>query len=248
MSLGKTFDKEELNIKILKCLDRSWQPKVTAISESKDLTSLTTTSLFGKLREHELEMNILNVQQSEDKHVRNIALKAAKHKNKQDSSDESEEENLSLLSKKFSKFLKRNRNKESNKERYGNKKTSDFNSNNYTCFGCGEQGHIKADCPNKEGKQKKSSNKEKKGKLKRAYIAWDENEVSSSSSSSSEDEKANLCLMAEGNDDSSSSSSVSSCASLNAENYSQLLQAFKETHEEANRLTLSNNRLKWLNN
>jgi len=49
MSLGKTFDKEELNIKILKCLDRSWQPKFTAISESKDLTSLTTTSLFGTL-------------------------------------------------------------------------------------------------------------------------------------------------------------------------------------------------------
>ena len=46
MSLGKVFDKEELNIKILKCLDRSWQPKLTAISESKDLTSLTTTSLF----------------------------------------------------------------------------------------------------------------------------------------------------------------------------------------------------------
>jgi len=59
MSLGKTFDKEKLNIKILKCLDRSWQPKVTAISESKDLTSLTTNSLFGKLREHELEMNRL---------------------------------------------------------------------------------------------------------------------------------------------------------------------------------------------
>jgi len=52
MSLGKSFDKEELNIKILKCLDRSWKTKVTAISESKDLTSLTTTSLFGKLREH----------------------------------------------------------------------------------------------------------------------------------------------------------------------------------------------------
>jgi len=126
--------------------------------------------------------------------------------------------------------MKKNRNKEPNKERYGNKKTSDFNSNNYTCFGCGEQGHIKVDCPNKEGKEKKSSNKEKKGKSKRAYIICDENEVSSSSSSSSEDEKANLCLMAEGDDDSSSSSSVSSCASLSAENYSQLLQAFKETH------------------
>ena len=32
MSLGKSFDKEEINIKILKCLDRTWQQKVTAIS------------------------------------------------------------------------------------------------------------------------------------------------------------------------------------------------------------------------
>jgi len=47
------------------------------------------------------------------------------------------------------------------------------------------KGHIKVDCPNREGKEKKSSNKEKKGKSKGAYIAWDENEVSSSSSSSS---------------------------------------------------------------
>ena len=64
------------------------------------------TSLFGKLREHELEMNQLNVQESEDKHVRSIALKASKHKGKQESSDE---KNLSLLLRKFSKFLKRNR-------------------------------------------------------------------------------------------------------------------------------------------
>jgi len=92
ISLGKMFEKEELNIKILKCLDRSWQPKVTTISKFKDLTSMTTTSLFEKLREHELEMNKLNVQESEDKHVRNIALKAVGHKNCQDSSDGSEGE------------------------------------------------------------------------------------------------------------------------------------------------------------
>jgi len=57
--LGKVFDKEELNIKVLKCLDRSWQPKVTTISESRDLSKLSTASLFGKLREHELELNRL---------------------------------------------------------------------------------------------------------------------------------------------------------------------------------------------
>ena len=160
MSLGKAFDKEELNIKILKFLDRSWQPKVIAISKLKDLTSLTTASLFGKLREHELEMNRLNVQESEDKHVRSIALKVAKHKSKQESSNESEEENLSLLSKKFSRFLKRNRNKEA--KRYGKKKTSDFNSNNYTCFGCGEQGHINADFQTKKAMKRNLATRRKR--------------------------------------------------------------------------------------
>ena len=33
-------------------------------------------------------MNRLNIQESEDKHMRNIALKATKHKNNQVSSDE----------------------------------------------------------------------------------------------------------------------------------------------------------------
>jgi len=121
------------------------------------------------------------------------------------------------------------------------KKSNDFISNNYTCFGCGEQWHIKADCPSKESKEKKSSYKEKKGKTKKAYIAWDENEVSSSSSSSSEEERANICLIAEGDDESCNSSEVSSCASLNEQNYSELLEAFQETHDEANRLVLSNN-------
>ena len=62
MSLGKKFDEEELNIKVLKCLNRTWQPKVTAISESKDLTSMTVASLFDKLREHEIEIQRLVVQ------------------------------------------------------------------------------------------------------------------------------------------------------------------------------------------
>jgi len=58
-SLGKEFDKEELNIKVLKCIDRNWQPMVTAISKSKDLSIITTATLFGKLREHEIEIQRL---------------------------------------------------------------------------------------------------------------------------------------------------------------------------------------------
>ena len=138
MSLGKTFYKEELNIKILKCLDRSWQPKVTAISESKDLTSMSVASLFGKFREHELEINRLVVQESEDKHNKGITFKACNHKQQPDSS-RSDEDNISLLSRKFNKFLK----KRQVSNRYGSKKPSEFNTNKYICYDCGEQGHIK---------------------------------------------------------------------------------------------------------
>jgi len=46
----------------------------------------------------------------------------------------------------------------------------------------------------------------------------------------------------------SESSSVSlSSRTSNFENYSQLLDAFKEIHKEANKLVLLNNRLKGLN-
>jgi len=87
ISLGKIFEREELNIKILKCLDRYWKPKVIAISESKDLTTLTTASLFGKVREHELEMNWLNDQENEEKRVKIITLRVAGQKGDQDSSE-----------------------------------------------------------------------------------------------------------------------------------------------------------------
>ena len=98
---------------------------------------MTTTSLFGKLREHELEMNRLFVQENEDKHSKGIALKTTGHKRCQDSRD-SEEDTLILLSKKFSKFLRKNNNKHQSSKRYKSKKLNDFNTNKYTCFGCGE--------------------------------------------------------------------------------------------------------------
>ena len=52
------------------------------------------------------------------------------------------------------------------------------------------------------------------------------------------------CMM-DGKD--SDVSSTESSASFNSANYSTLLHAFQETHEEASRLALSNNRLKGMN-
>ena len=123
---------------------------------------------------------------------------------------------------------------------------NEFNSLNYTCFGCGKQGHIKDDCSNNESKERGESKKiKRKGKARRAYIAWQDNDDSSFNSSSKEDENVNLCLMTK---EELETSSVSSRTSINIENYSQLLDAFKETHEEANKLALLNNHLNGLNN
>jgi len=75
-------------------------------------------------------------------------------------------------------------------------------------------------------------------------IVWQHNDMSSFGSSS-EVTKTNLCLMAK---EESTSSSVSTNSSINDENYYKLLEAFKETHEEAYRLTLLSNHLKSKNN
>ena len=184
ISLGKIFEREELNIKILKCLDRSWQLKVTTISESKDLT---TTSLFGKLREHELEMNRLNDQENEEKHVRSIALRAIGHKDGQESSECSDGETLNFLTRKFGKFLKKNdRDTNQPSKRYNGKNINEFNSKNYTCFGCGKHGHIKDEFLRNVSKEKRGYKKyDKKGKARRTY-----NDDSSSSSSSKDDEES----------------------------------------------------------
>jgi len=56
LGIGKTFEDEELNIKILNFLTRTLEPKITTIKESKNLATMTMEALFGKFLafEHEL--------------------------------------------------------------------------------------------------------------------------------------------------------------------------------------------------
>ena len=238
MGLGKEIDKEELNIKVLKCLDRNWQPKVTAISKSKDLSIITTTALFGKLKEHDIEMQRLSELETSEKKVRYIALKANFNKSdevEEEVAESSDNENLNLLVKNY-------------KQRMQNYKQNDSsNSSKFSCYNCGKQGHIKIECPNvnKEKEKVDDREKEKKGKERRAYIAWEDNDDSTSTSSQEGSEELNLGLIA--GYESSSSSQVSSLSSKDKNEYYQFLHDFKELHSEANKIDVMNNRLKGLN-
>ena len=121
---------------------------------------------------------------------------------------------------------KKSRYRNQQKRRY--LKPDDSNSSTYTCFGCGKTGHIKTDCPNNQAKDKSASKKVERSKGRRAYISWEENEVSSTSSSSTESEENNLCFMMK---DEESISDLVSDFSVDSDNYDQLLAAFKETYD-----------------
>ncbi|MED6214717.1 hypothetical protein PIB30_105965, partial [Stylosanthes scabra] len=88
-----------------------------------------------------------------------------------------EEEELAFLLKRFNRLGQRKNLNFKNKAKQPPK-----------CFGCGEVGHIKPNCPKAQ-----KEDKEKRFKKKKAYISW-ENE--GESESSDEDENANICLMA----------------------------------------------------
>lgn len=58
--MSKTFQNWNLIKKVIRCLNCSLQLKTTVIYESKDLSSMDLTTLFGKYHEDEFELRKRN--------------------------------------------------------------------------------------------------------------------------------------------------------------------------------------------
>jgi len=159
-------------------LDKSWQPKVTTITETRDLTTLTTATLFGKLQEHELEMIMLKEMEIVEKKTKSLELKTrtvVQESTDESSGDCSESEDINLLTRKFQKFIKM-KNRLKNQQGKRGKNKIDSGSTKLVCFGYGKQGHMKVECPSIAAKDKAPEKKNNKsGKTRRAYIAWEDN-------------------------------------------------------------------------
>ncbi|GAV78641.1 UBN2 domain-containing protein, partial [Cephalotus follicularis] len=95
--LGKVYTNHELVSKILRCLPKSWEPKVTAIEEARDLSTLPLEDLLGSFMTHELRMND---QTKNEPKKKTIALKASKD----EESDEDKDE-MALLTKRIRRIL-----------------------------------------------------------------------------------------------------------------------------------------------
>ncbi|GAV83237.1 UBN2 domain-containing protein, partial [Cephalotus follicularis] len=108
-NLGKSYSNQELVRKILRCLPRSWTPKVTAIEEAKDLSTLPLEQLLGSLMTHETTMK--NHVHVNAKNKKMIALRASREESESD-----EEGDMTLITSQFKKFLKSQKGKKALKK------------------------------------------------------------------------------------------------------------------------------------
>ncbi|GAV81376.1 zf-CCHC domain-containing protein/UBN2 domain-containing protein [Cephalotus follicularis] len=183
-NLGKNYSNQELVRKILRCLPRSWTPKVTAIEEAKDLSTLPLEQLLGFLMTHETTMKNHEHVEVEKK---TIALRASREENESD-----EDGDLALITSKFKKFLKSQKGKKSFKKKFPQEEESSKREEP-TCYEYKKPGHFKNECPNLKKKEKFNKEQSKK---KKAFVAtWDDSD-SSSSEEERDEEVVNLALMA----------------------------------------------------
>ncbi|GAV64968.1 DUF4219 domain-containing protein/UBN2 domain-containing protein [Cephalotus follicularis] len=110
-NLGKSYSNQELVRKILRCLPKSWTPKVTAIEEAKDLSTLPLEQLLGSLMTHETTMK--NHENVEVKKKKAIAFKASK-----EDSESDEDGDVALITSQFKRFLKNQKGRKSFKKNF----------------------------------------------------------------------------------------------------------------------------------
>ncbi|GKE88104.1 UBN2 domain-containing protein, partial [Tanacetum coccineum] len=107
-ALDEGYSSKNYVRKIVRALHPKWRAKVTAIEESKDLTSLSLDELIGNLKVHEM------IIKKDSKIVKaKVKRKSITLKAKKESSDEecstygSEEEEYAMAVRDFKKFFKR---------------------------------------------------------------------------------------------------------------------------------------------
>ncbi|GAV71242.1 zf-CCHC domain-containing protein/UBN2 domain-containing protein [Cephalotus follicularis] len=184
-SLNKCYTNSEMVRKILRCLPKSWMPKVIAIEEAKDLNTLPLEELLGSLMTHEMTIKNHEDDEEQDKKKKKvIAFKSSTA----DSSEEDSDDEMALITRRFKKFLA--------KKKFGSKNLkkstpskSETKKEEIICFECNKPGHYKSDCP----RLKKAKETIKK---KRAMLAtWSDSDESSSEEEENQ-EVAQLALTA----------------------------------------------------
>jgi len=217
--LGKEYSTSENVRKILRCLPKNWEAKVTAIQEAKDLTKLSLEELIGSLMTHEI--TIKENMEDESKKKKSIALKSITLEVDSEDEDVLDEDDIAYFSRKYKNFIKR---KKQFKKNFSNQRESKGEKNKkdeVICYECKKPGHIRTDCP-----LLKSSKKFKKKAMK---ATWDD---SDESESGSDEEVANFCFMAHSDNCDEQDDEVT----LESPSYDELFETFENMQNELEKL------------
>ncbi|GKA12418.1 retrovirus-related pol polyprotein from transposon TNT 1-94 [Tanacetum coccineum] len=187
-ALDEGYSSKNYVRKFLKALHPKWRAKVTAIEESKDLTSLSLDELIRNLKVHEMiikkdfEIVKANVER------KSLALKAKKKSSDEKcSTSGSEDEEYAMAVRDFKKIFKRRgrfvRQPRNDKKTFQRSCDDKNGKSDRKCFRCGDPNHLIRECP-----------KQLKDKNQRAFVggSW-------SDSGEEDDEKVNneTCLVAQ---------------------------------------------------
>nr|GEX77384.1 retrovirus-related Pol polyprotein from transposon TNT 1-94 [Tanacetum cinerariifolium] len=173
--------------KFLRALHPKWRAKVTAIEESKDLTSLSLDELIGNLKVHEMIIKKYYEIVKAKGERKSLALKAKKESSDEESlTSGSEDEEYAMTVRNFKKFFKRKgrfvRQPQNDKKTFQRSRDDKNGKSDRKCFRCGDSNHLIGECP-----------KPPRDKNQKAFVrgSW-----SDSSEEDDENAKDETCLMA----------------------------------------------------
>ena len=159
-NLGEIYDQPKIVRKILRSLTENFRPKMTTITESKDVNSIPVDELVGSLQSYELDL--LKTSKS-----KSMALKSVDDIKVGGFDDELSATEIAYFAKNFRNFLKNNNRKargtntaeprnfrkndptKVNNDDKPREKVSQSSNNSMgpQCFGCQGHGYMKSECP-----------------------------------------------------------------------------------------------------
>ncbi|GJS34916.1 hypothetical protein Tco_0533298 [Tanacetum coccineum] len=151
--LDECFSSKNYVIKFLKALHPKWRAKVTAIEESKDLTSLLLDELIGNLNVYEVIIKRDSEMVKGKKELnRSLALKAKKESSDEDRlTSDSEDKEYAMAVREFKKFFKRRGRfiRQPRHERKPLQRSRDDKNgkSERKCFRCGDLNILIGECP-----------------------------------------------------------------------------------------------------
>ncbi|GKB31784.1 zf-CCHC domain-containing protein, partial [Tanacetum coccineum] len=152
-ALDEGFSSKNYVRKFLRALHPKWRAKVTAIEESKDLTSLSLDELIGNLKVYEVIIKKdSEMVKGKREQNRSLALKAKKESSDEDSlTSDSEDEEYAMAVRDFKKFFKRRGRfvRQPQDERKSSQRNKDDKNDKSErkCFKCGDPNHLIGECP-----------------------------------------------------------------------------------------------------